>query len=159
MVFSILSRIHLFVWVSSMWIFFLFLAQIWSASERFFQTRPFGPPPCMAGQIHCTPPCMVAGYTLPRGRCMAPMADVGWRGPRRGSWWGRGTLPWIMAGYAHALLSRPSAHLCSFLSLSHPEGLSFSPSLTPECRSSPVPLPAAAGRSRSSSRPPLVWRR
>ena len=83
----------------------------------------------MAGQNHCTPPCMVAGYTLPRGICMALVAKVGSRGPRRGSWRGRGTPPWIMAGYARALLSRPNGHL-SLISLPHSARGSFFLSLS-----------------------------
>ena len=42
----------------------------------FLKLGRLAPPPCMAGQKHCTPPRMVAGLSLPRQRCMGLCADV-----------------------------------------------------------------------------------
>jgi hypothetical protein len=78
------------------------------------------------------------GVGPPRGSRLAGLADVdpaadhgGVGGPRHGSWRG---MP------APFKTSREPT-LRSFLSLSHPEALSFSPSLTPERLSSLVFLP------------------
>jgi len=104
--------------------------------KNFSKLDRLAPPPCMAGQIHWTPPCMVAGHTLPRQLCMAPVDDV-WcplpPGPRRGSWRGRGTPPRVMAGH-----TRPAKTAA-------PPSLSLS---SPPTRTSPDPHHAAAAPRR-----------
>ena len=62
----------------------------------------------LAGQIHRTPPCMVAGLTLPRGAAW----PRGRRGPRHDRWRVTATPPWIMAG--HVRVHKRTSVFCSY---------------------------------------------
>ena len=123
--------------------------------KKFSKLGRLAPPPCMAGQNHCTPPCMVAGLKCHVAPGWAGPADVdpatdhGGLQPRRASWRGA-PAPYLVGRTVisshlspsltpSVSLSLPLSHPSSAL-LRCPSASSFT-SIAPPRRPSPLRIP------------------
>ena len=127
-------------------IFFLFLVifktnlKNMPLPKNFSNLSRLAPSPCMAGQNHCTPPCMVAG--LKRHVAATCEAMLTWTPPR--SMAGLGTPPWIMAG-----LASPPRIMAGLGLTKRP-----APPLQSTRRALPFPAAAASHRRRAATAAP-----